>query len=78
MVQTLFLNFKVFPAWKKLPNFYRDQPAVLQGLGHSQRNPEALAWLDCATTVGNGVCVTELYPLIPPALPNITHHLVTA
>lgn len=54
---------------KKLPHVYRDQPVVIQGLDRSQRNPEALAWMDCATTLGKGVCVRELYPLIPPALP---------
>jgi len=42
---------------------------VIQGWGCSQKKPEALAWLDRATTLGKGVWVTRFYPLLPPALP---------
>lgn len=52
-------------AWEKNLNFYREWPAVTPGLDHSQRNCEALAWLDCATTLGKGF----VYPGTPPALP---------
>lgn len=31
--------------------------------------PRPLPGWTCATTLAKGVCVTELYPLIPPALP---------
>lgn len=50
---------------KNLLNFYRERPAVTPGLDRSQRNTEALVWLDCATTLRKGF----VYPSTPPALP---------
>lgn len=65
--KTYFQMSKSFTlAWEKnLLNFYRERPAVTPGLDRSQRNTEALVWLDCATTLRKGF----VYPSTPPALP---------
>lgn len=54
------------PAWKKLTNFSRAQPAVIWAWvaprGTQRPSP---GW----TGLRKGVSVVELYPLVPPALP---------
>lgn len=41
------------------------EQSVTPGLDHSQRNSEALTWLDCATTLGKGFVYSRTSPALP-------------